>query len=58
AAVTTLNQADKVIVFERANLLFIFNFHPCNSYNDYRVAVEHAGKYPFTRDLQKASTSS
>ncbi|RXN06825.1 glycoside hydrolase family 13 [Labeo rohita] len=57
AAVTTLNQADKVIVFERANLLFIFNFHPCNSYNDYRVAVEHAGKYPFTRDLKKASTS-
>uniref|UniRef100_A0A8C1YH63 1,4-alpha-glucan branching enzyme n=1 Tax=Cyprinus carpio TaxID=7962 RepID=A0A8C1YH63_CYPCA len=45
AAVTTLNQADKVIVFERSNLLFIFNFHPCNSYIDYRVAVEHAGKY-------------
>uniref|UniRef100_A0A671P682 1,4-alpha-glucan branching enzyme n=1 Tax=Sinocyclocheilus anshuiensis TaxID=1608454 RepID=A0A671P682_9TELE len=56
AAVTTLNQADKVIVFERANLLFVFNFHPCNSYIDYRVAVEHAGKYPFTRDLQKTST--
>ncbi|KTF90989.1 hypothetical protein cypCar_00008721 [Cyprinus carpio] len=56
AAVTTLNQADKVIVFERSNLLFIFNFHPCNSYIDYRVAVEHAGKYPFTRDLQKTST--
>ncbi|XP_052422465.1 1,4-alpha-glucan-branching enzyme [Carassius gibelio] len=45
AAVTTLNQTDKVIVFERSNLLFIFNFHPCNSYIDYRVAVEHAGKY-------------
>ncbi|XP_026098431.1 1,4-alpha-glucan-branching enzyme-like, partial [Carassius auratus] len=56
AAVTTLNQTDKVIVFERSNLLFIFNFHPCNSYIDYRVAVEHAGKYPFTRDLQKTST--
>uniref|UniRef100_A0A8C1YHD3 1,4-alpha-glucan branching enzyme n=1 Tax=Cyprinus carpio TaxID=7962 RepID=A0A8C1YHD3_CYPCA len=56
AAVTTLNQADKVIVFERSNLLFIFNFHPCNSYIDYRVAVEHAGKYPFTRALQKTST--
>ncbi|XDV54164.1 hypothetical protein PO909_022518, partial [Leuciscus waleckii] len=57
AAVTTLNQADKVIVFERANLLFVFNFHPCNSYSDYRVAVEHAGKYPFNRELQKTSTS-
>uniref|UniRef100_A0A8C1YH28 1,4-alpha-glucan branching enzyme n=1 Tax=Cyprinus carpio TaxID=7962 RepID=A0A8C1YH28_CYPCA len=38
-------RSDKVIVFERSNLLFIFNFHPCNSYIDYRVAVEHAGKY-------------
>ncbi|XP_051971922.1 1,4-alpha-glucan-branching enzyme [Xyrauchen texanus] len=45
AVVTTLNQADKVIVFERAKLLFIFNFHPSSSYIDYRVAVEHAGKY-------------
>uniref|UniRef100_A0A672KEK4 1,4-alpha-glucan branching enzyme 1 n=1 Tax=Sinocyclocheilus grahami TaxID=75366 RepID=A0A672KEK4_SINGR len=56
-SVTTLNQADKVIVCECANLLFVFNFHPCSSYIDYRVAVEHAGKYPFTRDLQKTSTS-
>uniref|UniRef100_A0A9J8CSU0 1,4-alpha-glucan branching enzyme n=1 Tax=Cyprinus carpio carpio TaxID=630221 RepID=A0A9J8CSU0_CYPCA len=56
AAVTTLNQADKVIMSERANLLFIFNFHPCNIYINYRVAVEHAGEYPFTSDLQKNST--
>uniref|UniRef100_A0A672QTF5 1,4-alpha-glucan branching enzyme n=1 Tax=Sinocyclocheilus grahami TaxID=75366 RepID=A0A672QTF5_SINGR len=53
AAVTTLNQADKVIVFERSNLLFIFNFHPCNSYIDYRVAVEHAGKYKIKLNSDK-----
>uniref|UniRef100_A0A8C1KKC9 1,4-alpha-glucan branching enzyme n=1 Tax=Cyprinus carpio TaxID=7962 RepID=A0A8C1KKC9_CYPCA len=57
AAVTTLNQADKVIMSERANLLFIFNFHPCNIYINYRVAVEHAGEYPFTRDLQKNTST-
>ncbi|XP_036451234.1 1,4-alpha-glucan-branching enzyme [Colossoma macropomum] len=45
AVVSTLDQADKVIVFERAKLLFIFNFHPSVSYSHYRVAVQHAGKY-------------
>jgi 1,4-alpha-glucan branching enzyme len=32
-------------VFERAGLLFVFNFHPTASYNDYRVGVEAAGEY-------------
>uniref|UniRef100_A0A8B9LSV8 1,4-alpha-glucan branching enzyme n=1 Tax=Astyanax mexicanus TaxID=7994 RepID=A0A8B9LSV8_ASTMX len=45
AVVSTLDQADKVIVFERAKLLFIFNFHPSASFSHYRVAVQHAGKY-------------
>ncbi|CAK0886207.1 unnamed protein product [Prorocentrum cordatum] len=31
------DQGDKVIVFERGDLLFVFNFHPCNSYTDYRI---------------------
>jgi len=34
-----------VIVFERGGLLFIFNFHPTNSFVDYRVGVDTAGKY-------------
>ena len=29
--VTLKHSEDKVIVFERGDLLFIFNFHPCNS---------------------------
>ena len=40
------DEGDKVIVFERAGLLFIFNFHPTRSYTDYRVGVEKPGKYP------------
>jgi 1,4-alpha-glucan branching enzyme len=39
------NESDKVIVFERAGLLWIFNFHPSASYTDYRVGVEEAGTY-------------
>ncbi|MCK5066349.1 MAG: alpha amylase C-terminal domain-containing protein [Bacteroidales bacterium] len=38
------DQADLVIAFERHGLLFVFNFHPNNSYTDYGLAVD-AGKY-------------
>lgn len=41
------HESNKVIAFERAGLLFIFNFHPYQSYTDYRVGVEIPGKYPF-----------
>lgn len=34
-----------MIVYERAGLLFVFNFHPKNSFTDYRVGVEEAGEY-------------
>lgn len=39
------HEADKVIVFERADLLFAFNFHPTKSFPDYRVGVNNAGSY-------------
>jgi hypothetical protein len=34
-----------MIVFERASLLFIFNFNPTKSFADYRVGVEEEGEY-------------
>jgi 1,4-alpha-glucan branching enzyme len=45
AYVSLKHEVDKVVVFERAGLLFIFNFHPTNSFTDYRVGVEEAGDY-------------
>ncbi|KAJ8665565.1 hypothetical protein QAD02_007227, partial [Eretmocerus hayati] len=39
------HEDDKVIVFERASLVFIFNFHPTKSFADYPVGVDHAGSY-------------
>jgi 1,4-alpha-glucan branching enzyme len=38
------DQPDLIIAFERKGLLFVFNFHPTNSYTDYGFAVD-AGKY-------------
>lgn len=45
AHISLKHEGDKVIVFERAGLLWIFNFHPSNSFTDYRVGVEEAGTY-------------
>ncbi|BGP12214.1 alpha-1,4-glucan branching enzyme [Rhodosporidiobolus nylandii] len=45
AYVSLKNESDKVIVFERANLLWIFNFHPSDSFTDYRVGTDWAGEY-------------
>ncbi|TFK43739.1 glycoside hydrolase family 13 protein [Crucibulum laeve] len=45
AYVSLKNEKDKVVVYERAGLLFVFNFHPTDSFTDYRVGVEEAGEY-------------
>ena len=39
------HEVDKVLVYERAGVLFVFNFHPTQSFTDYRVGVEAAGEY-------------
>nr|CRZ24851.1 Bm5528 [Brugia malayi] len=39
------HQDDKVIAFERAGLLFIFNFHTYKSFSDYKIGIEVAGEY-------------
>ncbi|KAK0499782.1 glycoside hydrolase family 13 protein [Armillaria luteobubalina] len=45
AYVSLKHEVDKVIVYERAGLLFVFNFHPTQSFTDYRVGVDEAGEY-------------
>ncbi|KAK3445557.1 hypothetical protein EUGRSUZ_A01533 [Eucalyptus grandis] len=39
------DEGDRVIVFERGNLVFVFNFHWNNSYTDYHVGCLKPGKY-------------
>ena len=45
ASVSLQNEGDKLIVAEKGDLVFVFNFHPVNSYSDYRVGTKHAGPY-------------
>ena len=33
------HESDKMIVFERAGLIFIFNFNPTQSFADYRIGA-------------------
>lgn len=39
------HEDDKVIAFERAGLVFVFNLHATKSFTDYRVGVDVAGAY-------------
>ncbi|KAJ6781080.1 hypothetical protein PWT90_03061 [Aphanocladium album] len=45
AYISLKHEGDKVIVFERAGLVFVFNFHPSGSFSDYRIGIEEAGTY-------------
>ena len=36
---------DKMIVVERGDCVFVFNFHPVNSYTDYRIGLKHGGQW-------------
>ncbi|XP_034723555.1 1,4-alpha-glucan-branching enzyme [Etheostoma cragini] len=54
AFVSAKHEGDKVIVFDRGNVLFIFNFHPSKSFQDYRVAVDVPGKYKIKLDSDEA----
>nr|XP_027190205.1 1,4-alpha-glucan-branching enzyme 1, chloroplastic/amyloplastic isoform X3 [Cicer arietinum] len=48
--VSSTNNEDKVIVFERGDLVFVFNFHPDNTYEGYKVGCDLPGKYRVALD--------
>jgi 1,4-alpha-glucan branching enzyme len=45
---------NKVIAFERADLIFVFNFHPSTSYTDYSIHVT-PGRYRLVFDSDAAA---
>ncbi|KDN51339.1 glycoside hydrolase family 13 protein [Tilletiaria anomala UBC 951] len=54
AYISLKHESDRVIVFERGNLLFIFNFHATNSYTDYRIGTAWPGEYSIALDSDEA----
>jgi len=48
--VSLAHEQDKVIVFERGELVFAFNFHPSQSFSGYKIGVQIPGKYKIALD--------
>jgi 1,4-alpha-glucan branching enzyme len=48
------HEDDKVIVFERNNVIFVFNFHPTKSYTDYKIGIQVDGTYKVVLDSDSA----
>lgn len=44
------HQEDKVLVFERGDVVFVFNFHTNKSYTDYKIGVHFPGEYKIILD--------
>ncbi|KAL4271873.1 hypothetical protein GQ457_13G019360 [Hibiscus cannabinus] len=48
--VSCADEENKVIVFERGDLVFVFNFHPESTYDGYKVGCDLPGKYRVALD--------
>ncbi|KAG1697916.1 1,4-alpha-glucan-branching enzyme [Nymphon striatum] len=44
------HEDDKVVAFERADCVFIINFHSSKSFSDYKIGVDVGGKYHIVLD--------
>uniref|UniRef100_A0A914XTU5 1,4-alpha-glucan branching enzyme n=1 Tax=Plectus sambesii TaxID=2011161 RepID=A0A914XTU5_9BILA len=50
AYVSWKHDVDKVVAFERAGVLFVFNFHPTASFANYKIGVQVGGTYKLILD--------
>ncbi|KAK0741683.1 alpha-glucan branching enzyme [Apiosordaria backusii] len=50
AYISLKHEGDKVIVFERAGVVFAFNFNPTQSFENYRIGIDVAGTYRVVLD--------
>lgn len=50
-----LNHRDKVMVYEKGNLVFVFNFNPTKSFDGYQLPIPKAGKYKAILSTDDAS---
>jgi len=48
------HEGDKLIVFERGGLLWIFNFHPTQSFPNYRIGCHDKGKFVIKLDSDRS----
>lgn len=46
---------DQILAAERANLIFVFNFHPSKSFPDYRIPIAREGNYRIVLNSDSAA---
>jgi 1,4-alpha-glucan branching enzyme len=49
-----INEGDRLMVYERYNYIFVFNFNNTQSYTDYEIPVNRAGKFSVILDSDRA----
>ncbi|KAG0577711.1 hypothetical protein M758_5G168600 [Ceratodon purpureus] len=52
--ISCTDESEKLIVFERGDLVFVFNFHPTKTYSGLKVGCEIPGKYRICLDSDAA----
>ena len=52
--VTLMDEGDKMIVFERGELVFIFNFHHSNSYENFKIGTNWPSDHMLLYDSDDA----
>jgi 1,4-alpha-glucan branching enzyme len=53
--ITLKHESDKVIAFERGDMLWVFNFHPTQSFANYWIGVEWAGSFHYVMSTDDES---
>ena len=51
--ITLMHEKDKIIAFEKGDLLFIFNFHPHQSFEHYRIGTKWASEHFIVLDTDE-----
>jgi len=49
-----INEDDKIIIFRRADLIFVFNFHTNTSFTDYEFPIHDEGEFQVVLDSDAA----
>jgi len=52
--ISLICEKDKLIVFEKGDLLFIFNFHPTQSFEHYRIGTKWASDHKILLDTDES----
>ena len=48
--ISTKHEDDKIITFEKGDLLFVFNFHPTKSFENYTIGTKWGTKHKIILD--------